>query len=135
MARGIAHSNQIREFHLSDQGILLREAYLGDAGLVTGSARVAQEAKDEAAALFAQQDTERQQSMLQRKRKVLDAQIAALQLDLEADEKESQKLMSQERLKALRGQKDRVDMAQSRFIHKGSLDAGSTRPNARGNGR
>jgi len=134
-ARGIAHSNQIREFHLSDQGILLREVYLGDAGLVTGSARVAQEAKDEAAALFAQQDTERQQSILQRKRKVLDAQIAALQLDLEADEKESQKLMSQDRLKALRGQKDRVDMAQSRFIQNGSPDAGSKRPGARGKGR
>jgi len=39
-ARGIAHSNQIREFLLTDHGAELREVYLGEAGLLTGSARV-----------------------------------------------------------------------------------------------
>ena len=45
-ARGVAHSNQIREFLLTDHGVALREVYLGEAGLLTGSARVTQEAKD-----------------------------------------------------------------------------------------
>src|SRR6202035_3156908 len=45
-ARGLAHSNQIREFLLTGHGIELREVYLGDAGLLTGSARLSQEAKD-----------------------------------------------------------------------------------------
>ena len=51
-ARGVAHSNQIREFLLTDHGVELREVYLGEAGLLTGSARVTQEAKDESAALW-----------------------------------------------------------------------------------
>ena len=40
-ARGMAHSNQIREFLLSDQGVVLRDAYLGRGEVLTGSARVA----------------------------------------------------------------------------------------------
>ena len=51
-ARGIAHSNQIREFLLTSRGVELRDVYLGEAGLLTGSARVTQEAKDESAALW-----------------------------------------------------------------------------------
>ena len=50
-ARGIAHSNQIREFLLTNHGVELRDVYLGEAGLLTGSARVTQEAKDASAAL------------------------------------------------------------------------------------
>ena len=50
-SRGMAHSNQVREFILSSEGIKLREAYVGPEGVLTGSARLAQEAKDKAAAL------------------------------------------------------------------------------------
>ncbi len=39
-ARGVAQSNQIREFLLTDRGVELREVYLGEAGMLTGSARV-----------------------------------------------------------------------------------------------
>ena len=49
-SRGMAHSNQVREFVLSERGVELRPAYLGPAGVLTGSARVAQEARDRAAA-------------------------------------------------------------------------------------
>ena len=47
-SRGMAHSNQIREFILSNDGIKLREAYIGSEGVFTGSARLAQEAKEKA---------------------------------------------------------------------------------------
>ena len=50
-SRGMAHSNQVREFILSSDGIKLRDAYVGPEGVLTGSARLAQEAKDTAAAL------------------------------------------------------------------------------------
>jgi len=121
-ARGIAHSNQIREFLLTDHGIELREVYLGEAGLLTGSGRVAQEAKDESAAMLARQDIERKQLLLQRKRMVLDAQIAALQLDLETEVQESQQLIAQERLKIVKWERDRGEMARSRFGDTGSRD-------------
>ena len=42
-ARGMSHSNQIREFLLTSDGIKLVDVYLGPAGMLTGSARVAQE--------------------------------------------------------------------------------------------
>ena len=114
-ARGIAHSNQIREFLLTDQGVELREVYLGDAGMLTGSGRVAQEAKDASAAMLAGQEIERKQLLVQRKRMVLDAQIAALQLDLETDEQESQRIIAQEKLKIVKWERDRGEMARSRF--------------------
>ncbi len=113
-SRGAAHSNQIREFLLTDHGIELREVYLGEAGLLTGSARVTQEAKDESAALSARQEIERKQLLLERRRKALDAQIAALQLDLETEEQESRQLIGQEELKLKQWEQGRSEMARSR---------------------
>ena len=114
-ARGVAHSNQIREFLLTDHGVELREVYLGESGLLTGSARVNQEAKDGSAVILARQEIERKQLLVQRKRMVLDAQIAALQLDLESDMQESQAVIAQEKLKIAKWERDRGEMARSRF--------------------
>jgi circadian clock protein KaiC len=116
-ARGLAHSNQIREFLLTDRGVELREVYLGDAGLLTGSARVAQEAKDEAQAMRARQEIKRKQWMLERKRKALEAQMAALALELETEEQESGQLIAQEELKINKWEQDRRDMARSRAVN------------------
>ncbi len=123
-ARGIAHSNQIREFLLTDHGAQLQEVYLGEAGLLTGSARVTQEAKDASAALLARQEIEGKQFLLERKRKALDAQIAALQLDLVTEEQESRQLIAQEELKLKKWELDRGEMARSRSASAG-LQAGN----------
>ena len=117
-ARGVAHSNQIREFLLTDHGVELREVYLGETGLLTGSGRVNQEAKDASAVILARQEIENKQHLVQRKRMVLDARIAALQLDLETDEQESQQLITQEKLKIVKWERDRGEMAKSRFADK-----------------
>jgi circadian clock protein KaiC len=115
-ARGIAHSNQIREFLLTSHGIELRTVYMGESGFLTGSARVMQEAKDASGPLLAQQEIERKQLLLQRKRTVLDAQIGSLKLDLETDEQDSRRLIAQEALKLTTRERDRDDMARSRFV-------------------
>jgi circadian clock protein KaiC len=125
-ARGDAHSNQVREFLLTNHGVELRDVYLGEAGLLTGSARVTQEAKDESAALWARQEIERKQLLLARKRKVLDAQIAALQLDLQTEEQESRQLIAQEELKLRKWQQDRGDMAKSRSAAAGAPQGNAT---------
>jgi circadian clock protein KaiC len=119
-ARGIAHSNQIREFLLTDHGAELRKVYLGEAGLLTGSARVTQEARDATAALCARQEIEKKQLLLERKRKALEAQIAALQLDLESGERESRQLIAQEERKLKKGEQDRSEMARSRSASAGN---------------
>ena len=87
-SRGMAHSNQIREFILSSDGVKLREAYIGPAGVLTGSARLAQEAQDKAAALVRDHETKRRSRHLERKRREIAAQIEILQAQLasEADE-------------------------------------------------
>jgi circadian clock protein KaiC len=95
-SRGMAHSNQIREFHLTDHGIELAEVYLGPEGVLTGSARQAQEAREKAAAVNRQQAAELKRRELDRKRELLDARIAALRKEFEAEEEEAVRITEQE---------------------------------------
>lgn len=94
-SRGMAHSNQVREFILSSEGIKLREAYVGPEGVVTGSARLAQEAKDKAVILVREQDMERRSRELERKRREIAAQIEILQAQL-ANEVAEAELLNRE---------------------------------------
>jgi circadian clock protein KaiC len=88
-SRGMAHSNQVREFILSSDGINLRAAYVGAEGVLTGSARLAQEAKDKAAVLVREQDMERCSRALERRRREITAQIDILQAQLASEEAEA----------------------------------------------
>jgi circadian clock protein KaiC len=83
-ARGMAHSNQVREFLISDRGIDLVDAYIGPSGVLTGAARVAQTAREKAEALASQQEAARRQRELKRKRAALEQQIAGLRSEHEA---------------------------------------------------
>ena len=86
-ARGIAHSNQIREFLVTDRGIELIDAYVGAEGMSMGSARSSQVARDRAAEVGRQQVTARKQRELRRKQELYEAQLQALkgQYDTERD--------------------------------------------------
>ncbi len=88
-SRGMAHSNQVREFILASDGIKLRRAYIGPEGVLTGSARLVQEAKDKAAALAREQDLERRNRELERRRREVMAQIEMLQAQLASEEAET----------------------------------------------
>jgi circadian clock protein KaiC len=85
-SRGMAHSNQVREFLLTSQGIRLLPAYVGSGGVLTGSSRVAQEAQDQAAAVAQDLEAERRRQELVRKRAVIEAQMKALQAQLDVEE-------------------------------------------------
>jgi circadian clock protein KaiC len=91
-SRGMAHSNQVREFILSSDGIKLRAAYLGPEGVLTGSARLAQEAKDKAAALVREQELKTRSRELDRKRREIATQIEILQAQLASEEAEARLL-------------------------------------------
>jgi circadian clock protein KaiC len=77
-SRGMAHSNQLREFRLTSRGAQLVPAYLGPEGMLTGSARLSQKARERAAALKRAEETERLERDLMRKREQLEAQIQDL---------------------------------------------------------
>ena len=96
-SRGMAHSNQIREFLLTDKGIELLEIYLGPGGVLTGTARYSQVAKEKADKLVREQEIERKQRDVERKRKAMEAQIAALRMEFEAEEEELNKIITQEK--------------------------------------
>jgi circadian clock protein KaiC len=96
-ARGMSHSNQIREFLLSDQGIVLRDAYLGQGEVLTGSARVAQEALEGEKEIERQSAIAVKQRDIDRKRRQIEAQIAALQAELEDRALEADLLASRDR--------------------------------------
>jgi len=94
-ARGMAHSNQSREFLISNRGIDLVDAYVGPGGVLTGGARAAQIARDKAEALAAQQEAVRRQRELERKRAALERQIAALRSEYETEEAELRRINEQ----------------------------------------
>jgi circadian clock protein KaiC len=86
-ARGMAHSNQIREFLLTDHGIELSDVYVGPQGVLTGSARQAQEAKEQADGAAWLEELEQRRVNLERRRQSVDAQTATLwrEFDDESD--------------------------------------------------
>jgi circadian clock protein KaiC len=90
-SRGMNHSNQIREYQLTSKGVKLVDAYLGSAGVLTGSARVTQEMMDAASAMRRSQDSERKRRDIDRKRAALERQIDELRAELEAEEEEARK--------------------------------------------
>lgn len=95
-SRGMAHSNQIREFVLTDQGIELLDVYTGPEGVLTGSARYAQEEKELAQRLMREQEIERKRREIERKHQQLTATIASLQADFESEKMELKKIMALE---------------------------------------
>jgi circadian clock protein KaiC len=94
-ARGMAHSNQVREFLISTRGIDLVDAYIGPSGVLTGASRVAQAAREKAEALASQQEAGRRKRELERKRTTLEQQIAALRSEYETEEAELRRMDEQ----------------------------------------
>ena len=119
-ARGIAHSNQIREFVFTDRGIELKDVYAGAEGVLTGSARAAQEAREKAAAQLRREAIERKKRELERKRQALDSQIVALRAQFETEAEEIKKEIALETSREQALQMDRVQMAQLRSGNGGS---------------
>jgi len=114
-SRGMAHSNQVREFILTSDGIKLRAAYLGPEGVLTGSARLAQEAKDKAAILVREQEIERRSRELRRRRREIAAQIEMLQAQLTSEETEVALLNREGMAREDQLATDRVAMGASRL--------------------
>ena len=113
-SRGMAHSNQIREFLLTDHGVELRDVYVGPSGVLTGSARLAQEAQEQAAQVLRQQEADRKRLELQRKRTQLEAQINAMRTAFAEQEADLLQSIEQEQMRETLLLREREDMAQSR---------------------
>ena len=92
---GMKHSNQVREFVMSDNGIDLIDVYLGADRVLTGSARVAQAESESAAIELRRRTFEHRLEEMNVKRTAIEAQIAALQAEAKASEAQSGLLAAQ----------------------------------------
>jgi circadian clock protein KaiC len=119
-SRGMAHSNQMREFLLTDDGIVLEDVYLGPAGMLTGSARLSQMAIEKTQKLVRKQEIERKQREIERKRSLMEIQIAEIKSKFEAQEEEFKRIIEQEKLKEKTLENDRNGMARMRKADKGN---------------
>jgi circadian clock protein KaiC len=117
-SRGMKHSNQVRELIMTDEGIELKDVYVGAAGVLTGSARLSQEAREKAEILSNEQAFEFKQRELERKRKILDAQIIAMRTAFESEEDNLKKTVSEGRLSEKVTIQDRAEMGKLRKADK-----------------
>lgn len=119
-SRGMAHSNQLREFVMGQTGIRLMPAYLGPGGVLTGSSRLAQQAQEKAREFVRQQEIESQRVELDRQRQALQAQIVALQAEFASKERQMQRLIDQAQWREEALLKDEQAMSKSRGLGSGN---------------
>jgi circadian clock protein KaiC len=113
-SRGMSHSNQVREFLLTDHGVQLIDVYVGPAGVLAGSARLKQEFLERNEATAVRQESARKESDLERKRRALQNQIADLQDEIRGAELESHELEVQRTRKRSSAAEDRISMGKIR---------------------
>jgi circadian clock protein KaiC len=123
-SRGMKHSNQVREFVITDAGLDLVDVYLGADGVLTGSAREAQQLNEVTGQVLRTHALGRKEIEIQRKRKVLEAKIASLQEEFESVQDELNKSYIEEDLKKEILEKNRKQMIQSRLTKNASNGKG-----------
>lgn len=98
-SRGMKHSNQIREFVITDDGLDLIDVFLSEDGILTGSAREAKLLLEQTGEVIHAQAISRKDRELLRKRKVLESKIDSLRTEYESAEEELNKVYIEEALK------------------------------------
>src|ERR1022692_3897378 len=113
-SRGMEHSNQIREFVLTNDGLRMLDVYLGPEGVLTGSARVSQEMREKAVVTLHRQARETSQRELERKRRIFEARMVMIRAEFEAEEEIIQQTISESELLGQEVVQDRGQMVLSR---------------------
>jgi circadian clock protein KaiC len=122
-SRGMKHSNQVREFVITNKGLDLVEVFLGPEGVLTGSAREAFKLSEQTGEALKQYALGRKDREIERKRMTLERQIESLRTEFESVQEDLNKLNTEEELKkqiadanrqrmtSLRSGKDKNDTA------------------------
>ncbi len=107
-SRGMSHSNQIREYRLTSDGVQLIKPYLGPSGVLTGTARAVQEAQEAADALIRRQEIERRERDFAQRRAHAERQFAETRSALDAEAEEIRILADEARGREMLLQQDRA---------------------------
>jgi circadian clock protein KaiC len=113
-SRGMAHSNQVREFLITNKGVKLRDAYLGQTGVLTGSARLIQETRETLEQQAAGEESMRTRLAFEHRRKAVEAQVNALRANFQAETEEFERRAANARLQQKQVELDRQKMSISR---------------------
>jgi circadian clock protein KaiC len=115
-SRGMAHSNQIREFVLTNKGVRLLPVYVGSGNVYTGSARLAQEAHENSEALRREEELERQRKQFFSRQVALESQIAALRAELAVAQADFSRLEAQQKNRQDQARLDQLAMRKLRGV-------------------
>ncbi|NCO51934.1 MAG: KaiC 1 [Deltaproteobacteria bacterium CG23_combo_of_CG06-09_8_20_14_all_51_20] len=113
-SRGMPHSNQVREFLLTDKGVDIMDVYVGPEGFLTGSARVFGEAQEKAKDAALEQDAQMKERILERKRKEMKARITEIRAEFKTQEAAIKESIRQEKLRQNKASENRDAMAHIR---------------------
>lgn len=119
-SRGMAHSNQAREFLFTSDGIDLVDTYLGPTGVMTGAARMAQEFSERTEALESVQERASRKAAMERKRAAFDRSVADLRAEQEAAEDEYRRYDEQVGTRARALGAERLEMGRARHADPGT---------------
>ena len=113
-SRGMAHSNQVREFVLSSEGVRLVDVYVGPGGVLTGAARLAQESKDRQFEKEREEEIERKKREFASRKLAVESQVSGLLAELSAQEKELEKIAQEETERKARAERELAELARQR---------------------
>lgn len=113
-SRGMSHSNQVREFVITDKGLELVDVYMGPEGVLVGSAREAQKLKEVTGVELRTYAAGKKDKEIERKRLVLEAKIASLKEEFESVQDELNKTFIEEQLKKQIMEKNRQELTTKR---------------------
>jgi len=115
-SRGMAHSNQVREFVMSKEGVHLLPVYVGAGTVLTGSARLSQEAREREEEQSRRQQTEQKRKDLERRRAAVDAQIELLRGQLAEEEERFAQVIHEEEGRKQQVEEDAAAMSNIRRV-------------------
>ncbi|WP_432327206.1 hypothetical protein ACRQ5D_26960 [Mucilaginibacter sp. P25] len=128
-SRGMSHSNQVREFTITDKGLSLVDVYLGPDGVLTGSAREAQKLREKTGVALREFAITRKDKEILRRRMMLESKIASLQAEFESTEEELNKIYLEEELKQDIIERNRQEITDIRRGNADTLKSKSKRKN------
>ncbi len=130
-SRGMEHSNQIREFVLTNHGLRMLDVYLGPEGVLTGSARVSQEGREKAVVTIRKQEQETRRREMEHKRQIFETRMTMLRAEFDVEEETIKQSISESQLLAEEVLQDRGQMVRSREADASAYKNGRGAPSAR----
>jgi circadian clock protein KaiC len=119
-SRGMSHSNQVREFVIENTGLDLVDVYLGPDGILTGSAREAQQLNEVTGQVIRSHALSRKDREIERKRLILESRIATLKEEFESIQEELNKSYVEEELKKELMKKNKKQIIEKRLNSSGN---------------